>query len=669
MNRLAAESSPYLLQHAGNPVDWFPWGEEAFEAAAERDVPIFLSIGYSTCHWCHVMAHESFEDRGIAAFLNEHFVAVKVDREERPDVDAVHMRAAQAMGVRGGWPLSVFLTPDGLPVFAGTYWPPEPRGGMPGFLQVLGAVAEAWRTDRRSLIDGADRVAAFLRAPEEVRGEVWSEGPLGEDGRDEDVERSIALAVETLGRQFDRRNGGFGGAPKFPQPPLLTFLLRHHARTGAPDALAMVEQTLAAMARGGIHDQLGGGFARYSVDARWKVPHFEKMLYDNAQLLELYADLAVITGNREYRDVAERIVAWLEREMLTGSAFAAALDADSEGVEGRFYVWTESEVDELLEPGDAALVKAHYGIRDPGEFEGTTVLRVVASVDELAASRGEPVAEVRVRIARAAEVMREARSRRVRPGRDGKVVAGWNALTIHALANAGRALGHGGWVARAEAAAAFVLGAMRDDDGALARTFARGRTSGAGVLEDHSAMARALLTLYGATGEERWRQEARQLLDLARDRFRHETGAGYHDTAATDLFARPRDLGDGVTPSGNALMAEALLVLGTLEHDEDLRREGESVVRLLLGAPGGHLAGFALAVAGRLLHPPRELLLAGDPASPGVAALRDVALARFDPFLVVGYEPGGVGSATVCEGFTCHLPVATPEELVEVLRA
>ncbi len=345
-NRLAAESSPYLLQHAGNPVDWFPWGEAAFEAAAEREVPILLSIGYSTCHWCHVMAHESFEDRTIAAFLNEHFVAVKVDREERPDVDAVHMRAAQAMGVRGGWPLSVFLTPDGLPVFAGTYWPPEPRGGMPGFLQVLAAVAEAWRTDRRSLLEGADRVAAFLRAPEEVRGGEWSEGPRGEDGRGEDgrgedLERSVAIAVETLRGQFDRRNGGFGGAPKFPQPPLLTFLLRHHARTGAPDALAMVEQTLAAMARGGIHDQLGGGFARYSVDARWKVPHFEKMLYDNAQLLELYADLAVITGNREYRVVAERIVAWLEREMLAdGGAFAAALDADSEGVEGRFYVWT-----------------------------------------------------------------------------------------------------------------------------------------------------------------------------------------------------------------------------------------------------------------------------------------------------------------------------------------
>ncbi|MDX5318806.1 MAG: thioredoxin domain-containing protein, partial [Actinomycetes bacterium] len=581
-NRLAAESSPYLLQHADNPVDWFPWGEEAFEAAAERDVPILLSIGYSTCHWCHVMARESFEDRRLAAFLNEHFVAVKVDREERPDVDAVHMRAAQAMGVRGGWPLTVFLTPDGLPVFAGTYWPPEPRGGMPGFLQVLGAVAEAWRTDRRSLLEGADRVAAFLRAPEEVRGGRWREGPLGEDGRGADLGRGVAIAVETLRGQFDRRNGGFGGAPKFPQPPLLTFLLRHHARTGAPDALAMVEQTLAAMARGGIHDQLGGGFARYSVDARWKVPHFEKMLYDNAQLLELYADLAVITGKRDHRDVAERIVAWLEREMLTGGAFAAGLDADSEGVEGRFYVWTEAEVDELLEPGDAALVKAHYGIRDPGEFEGATVLRVAAGMDELAAARGEPVAGVRARIERAAEAMHRARSRRVPPARDDKVVAGWNALAIHALAHAGRALGQGGWVARAEAAASFVLGAMRGDDGALARTFARGRTSGAGVLEDHAAMARALLTLYGATGEERWRQEARQLLDLARDRFRHETGVGYHDTDATDLFARPRDLGDGVTPSGNALMAEALLALGTLENDESLRQEGETVVRLLL---------------------------------------------------------------------------------------
>ena len=594
MNRLAAESSPYLLQHAANPVDWYPWGEEAFAAAVERDVPIFLSIGYSTCHWCHVMAHESFEDRDIADFLNEHFVPVKVDREERPDVDALHMRAAQAMGVRGGWPLSVFLTPEGLPLFAGTYWPPTPRGGMPGFAQVLGAVAEAWRTDRRAVLEGADRVAAHLLAPEDA-------GAVG------DLERGVAIAVETLRAQFDRRNGGFGGAPKFPQPPLLQFLLRHHARTGAPDALAMVEQTLAAMARGGIHDQLGGGFARYSVDARWKVPHFEKMLYDNAQLLELYADLVTITGEDRHRAVAERIVAWLEREMLA----------------------------------------------DGG-------------ADELAATRGEPVAAVRERLDRATGLMLAARSHRVRPARDGKVVAAWNGLAIHALAHAGRALGEGAWVARAEAAASFVLRTMRDDDGALARTFAAGRTTGAGVLEDHAAMARALLTLYGATGNPHWRDEAVRLVAVVRERFRHPSGVGFHDTAATDLFARPRELGDGVTPSGNALMAEVLAVLGTLEHDDGLRAEAEELVGLLVGGPG--IPGFALAVAERLLHPARELVLAGS----GVAVLRDAALARFDPFLVVGHAAGEVDagpSATVCEGFTCQLPVATVAELVALLEA
>ena len=687
-NRLANETSPYLLQHAGNPVDWRPWGEEAFAAARARDVPVFLSVGYSTCHWCHVMAHESFEDPGIARLLNERFVPVKVDREERPDVDAVHMAAAQAMGVHGGWPLSVFLAPDGRPFYAGTYWPPVEGGPMPSFRRVLTAIARAWEHDRAPLLDDAARVTAFLRETEEA---VVASGPTAEPAGGRTAE--LAGAVDRLAAAFDPRWGGFGTAPKFPMPPVLVFLLRHHARTGDPRALAMAETTLAAMAGGGIHDHLGGGFARYSTDAQWHVPHFEKMLYDNAQLLELYADLALVTGRARYREVAAGIVRWLEREMLTdGGAFAAALDADSEEVEGLFHLWTTADVGALLGDDDAALVAEHFGIRDPGPFEGANVLRIAVGAEELAAAHGEDVADVTARLAAAAARLFAAREQRVHPARDDKVIAAWNGLTIHALAHAGRALDQPRWVALAEAAARFVLAHLRGADGGLARTWNRGRTSGVGTLEDHAAMARGLLTLYAATGERDWLVAADELVEHARREFRHESGMGFHDALDTGLFVRSRSLADGVLPSGNALMAEVLALLGTLRYDDAPREEAE---RIVAAASRDHplSAGFLLAVAERLAVPARELVIAGEPWSPAAAALRDVALRRFEPALVVGWAgsvtevaaggrdgvgrfamladrpavDGAAAAAYLCEDFACRPPVTTPGELAALL--
>lgn len=659
-NRLAGATSPYLQQHAHNPVDWYPWGEEAFAAARRRDVPVFLSVGYSTCHWCHVMARESFEDPGIAALLNASYVPVKVDREERPDVDAVHMAAAQAMGVRGGWPLSVFLTPDGLPFFAGTYWPAAPHPGLPTFPDVLTAVADAWLTQRDSIAGDARHLVAALRAAAAVPTPVRM--PPG----------ALDDAVARLARHADRRWGGFGSAPKFPVPPVLVFLLRHHARTGDPDALAMVEVTLSAMADGGIHDQLGGGFARYATDARWRLPHFEKMLYDNAQLLELYADLALATGSARHRAVALGIGRWMEREMRHGDAFAAALDADSEGEEGRFSLWTPAQVRDALagEPDDdVQLLLTHLGITGPG-----AVPRIASPVADLAAARATAPEDVARRVAELVGRLARAREQRVHPARDDKVVASWNGLAVHGLAHAGAALGEPWMIELARAAAGFVLTHLASAEGGLARSWNAGRTSGPAVLEDYGAVARGLLTLHSATGEDRWLQAAEHLVVRARV-FAHDSGTGFHDSLGADLFLRPRDLGDGVQPSGNALMAEVLAILATHRWDESLREEAGRIVAATRAWENPLGGGFALAVAERLATAPRELVLTGEP-SPQLAGLRDVALRRFDPLLVVGYagtdhpvigRVAPVTAAHLCEGFACRAPVTEPAALAALL--
>lgn len=688
-NHLAGESSPYLQQHADNPVDWYPWGAAAFAEARRRDVPVFLSIGYSTCHWCHVMAHESFEDAGTAAQLNAGFVPVKVDREERPDVDAVHMAAARVMGAGGGWPLSVFLTPDGLPFFAGTYWPPRDHPQLPAFRRVLDAVARAWHSDRQRIAAGAVEVAAAVRE--------GLERPAAPEAMTAD---HLDRAVARLGEQFDWDGGGFGSAPKFPQAPALLFLLRHHHRTGDSDALEMVERTARALAAGGIHDQLGGGFARYSVDARWHVPHFEKMLYDNAQLLELYAELAALTGRAEYGAVARGIVEWLVREMRVGAAFAAALDADSEGVEGRFYVWTLPELVEHLGVVEAELAAAHWGVTDPGSFAGANVLRVAVPAAALADRWGIPPAEAGQRMEGARAALLAARAARTRPHRDDKVIAAWNGLSVHALARAGGLLGEPEWVELAAGAARFLLASMRMPDGSMARTWRAGATRGAGMLEDNSAVARGLITLYQATGEASWLAAAGDLAAVALRTFRRQEG-GFHDAPDRGqgeeegvdpvLFARPRDPTDGATPSGNALMAEVLALLGTYRYDPHLAELARDALASLGDMAWRYplAAGFHLAVAERFAAPARELVIAGDPAAPAARALAETAFRVGGPTLVIGYSgsggsgaggtppppmladrplpPGAAAAAYLCRDHACLPPVTDPAALAALL--
>ncbi|MFE6763080.1 thioredoxin domain-containing protein [Streptomyces sp. NPDC057689] len=683
MNRLAGVTSPYLLQHADNPVDWWPWSPEAFEEARRRDVPVLLSVGYSSCHWCHVMAHESFEDEATAAYMNEHFVSVKVDREERPDVDAVYMEAVQAATGQGGWPMTVFLTADAEPFYFGTYFPPESRHGMPSFRQVLEGVTAAWTGRRDEVGEVAGRIVRDLSERSLAHG---GDGPPGE--------AELAQALLGLTREYDEKRGGFGGAPKFPPSMALEFLLRHHARTGADGALQMAADTCEAMARGGIYDQLGGGFARYSVDRDWVVPHFEKMLYDNALLCRVYAHLWRTTGSELARRVALETADFMVRELRTPEGgFASALDADSEDaagrhVEGAYYVWTPAQLREVLGEEDAAFAAAYFGVTEEGTFEeGSSVLQLPGEAGESGGTgeSGEPGRSGGPDAARAAGVRERllaAREARPRPGRDDKIVAAWNGLAIAALAEAGAYFDRPDLVERATEAADLLVRVHMGPVARLVRTSKDGRAGEhAGVLEDYGDVAEGFLALAAVTGEGAWLEFAGFLLDIVLQHFRGEGGQLY-DTAddAEQLIRRPQDPTDSATPAGWTAAAGALLSYAAHTGSEPHRTAAEEALGVVkaLGPRAPRFIGWGLAVAEALLDGPREVAVAGPV---GGELHRTALLGRAPGAVVAAGEPGGAEfplladrplvdgapTAYVCRHFVCEAPTTDPEALARAL--
>jgi uncharacterized protein len=672
-NRLATATSPYLLQHADNPVDWWEWSDDAFAAAARRDVPVLLSVGYAACHWCHVMAHESFEDTATAEQLNAGFVAIKVDREERPDIDAVYMAATQAMTGQGGWPMTCFLTPAGEPFHCGTYYPLEPRSGMPSFRQLLDAVSRAWREDGERVRGAAGEIAARL-----ADNSVTALPPAGLDAD------ALDRAAETLRDGFDERFGGFGGAPKFPPSMVLEYLLRRHERTGSAGALHQVTVTAERMARGGLYDQLAGGFARYSVDARWVVPHFEKMLYDNALLLRVYAHLARITAvasagppgrsTELSHRVAEETAAFLLRDLRTAEGgFASALDADTDGVEGLTYAWTPAQLRTVLGDADGDWAASLLAVTERGTFEhGSSTLQLPADPDD-------PARWARVRAALLA-----ARNLRPQPARDDKVITSWNGMAVLALAEAGAALDHEEWIDAAAAAAELLLD--RHLVGGRLRRSSRDGAVGAaaGVLEDHGSLADGLLALHQATGSGRWLTAATELLDLALDHFAGPDGA-FFDTAddAEVLLHRPRELTDNASPCGGSALTSALLTASALVDAPARYRDAAEAGLRAVGSLAGQYPRFAghwLTAAEALLRGPLQVAVVGAEGErqPLLGRARQLAPGGT---AIVGGEPGAPGvpllaarplvdgrpAAYVCRGFVCDRPVSTPDELAAQL--
>ena len=663
-------------------MDWYPWGEEALSKARTEDKPVLLSVGYSACHWCHVMERESFEDEATARIMNEHFVSIKVDREERPDIDSIYMSALQAMTRGGGWPMTVFLTPDGAPFYAGTYFPPVPSRGLPSFQQLLVSLADTYENRRDDVLQSAHSVRDYLQA---ATGAGMPEAETGSG-----VE-TLDKAAEALIQQLDRRFGGFGGAPKFPQAMNLEVLLRHHHRTGDRAALSGVEDTLRAMANGGIYDHLGGGFARYSVDRYWLVPHFEKMLYDNALLSRIYLETYQATGDPFYRRVAEETLDYVSRDM-TGpeGGFYSAEDADSEGEEGKFYVWTPDEIEQVLEPEEASLALRYWDVTERGNFEGKNILNAPRPPEAVASEFGLTVEELETRIGAIRGKLFAVREERVRPGRDEKILAAWNGLMLRSFALAARVLDRDDYRQTAERNAAFLLNKLRTG-GRLRRSYKDEQAKFNGYLEDYAMVADGLISLYEATFEARWIREAEALADAINELFWDEERKAFYDTPADHerLVTRPRDVYDNAAPSGNSVATDILLRLSLLLDREDYRQRAETVLEEM----GGGLEKLPGAF-GRLLcaldfygSHPYEIAVVGDPNGDDTHALLDTVYARYLPNKVVaGADPDdeeaeiliplladrpmrdGRATAYVCEGYACQTPTTDPEELALQLR-
>ena len=672
-NQLQHETSPYLLQHAHNPVDWYAWGDAALTRSRTEARPILLSIGYAACHWCHVMERESFEDETTAALMNEHFVCIKVDREERPDIDAIYMQATQAMTGHGGWPMTVFLTPDGEPFYAGTYFPPDERHGMPSFRRVLLGVADAWRNRQ----DSVTRTAAQMRELYQASTErTRATGVLGEE--------LFTRAADGLRRRYEPVYGGFDGAPKFPPTMALDFALRQWARTGDENVLAMVSHTFQQMARGGIYDQVGGGFSRYSVDAQWLVPHFEKMLYDNALLVRLGANLWQATRADEVERITRQTIGWIAREMTSpDGGFFSSLDADSEGHEGRYYVWDAGELTTLLGE-DAALLSAYWGVTAQGNFEGRNILNVPHQPDAFAETYGVTLPELRTAIERAERILYDARERRVRPGRDEKILAGWNGLMVRGIAEAARVFADEDLAHLALRSGDFLFRALVQDDRVM-RTYKDGIAKIPGFLEDHAALGLAAIALYNLRFEQRWLDRAIQLGDEIVARFWDEDAQAFFDTASDgeQLVTRPRDATDNAQPSGTSLAVELLLILGDLtgarDHVTKATHVLETIAEPMARFPTafGHALGAAdLAVRGAV-----EVAIVGDVSDARFDALTRAVSDVYVPSLIMaGGAPNdaialmagrgsSVPTAYVCRHNTCQQPTTDPLELRSQLMA
>src|SRR5688500_11144515 len=667
-NRLAGETSPYLLQHKDNPVDWYPWGEEALARAREEELPILLSIGYSACHGCHVMERESFEDPETAAHMNERFVCIKLDREERPDLDSIYMEACQAMTGQGGWPLNVFLTPEQVPFFAGTYFPPDSRMGMPSWRSVLDAVATAWDERRDEIRQGGARIAERLRG-----------GGLLKPSEQDFDETALDQAVDALRAQYDRANGGFGGAPKFPPASALELLLRR-------GETEMTAHTLRAMASGGMYDQVGGGFSRYSVDAYWLVPHFEKMLYDNALLSRLYLETYQATGDAFYRRIAEETLDYVLRDMTSEEGgFYSAEDADSEGEEGKFYVWTRGELEAVLDPDEASLAARYWDVTERGNFEGKNILHLARPPEAVADEFGLSTEELWARIATIRAKLFAVREKRVRPGRDEKILAAWNGLMLRSFALAARVTGREDYREAAIENATFIVEKLKED-GRIHRSYKDGRARFNGYLEDYAMVADGLVALYEATFETRWLVEADALMDAVTELFWDEEKRAFYDTPADheELVTRPRDVYDNATPSGTSVATVVLLELALFLDRGDYRQRAEDVLEKLAGGMEKVPSGF-----GRLLcaldlstSETREVAIIGDPEAPDTRSLLDTVYSGYLPNKVVAGrspdddETGGLipllaqrpareGKATayVCVHYACQSPTTDPEVL------
>ena len=677
-NRLASETSPYLLQHQNNPVDWYPWGPEALERAKAEDKPIFLSIGYSACHWCHVMEHESFESDRIARIMNEHFVCIKVDREERPDLDQIYMNAVQMMTGRGGWPMSVFLTPDLKPFYGGTYWPETSKRGIPGFDQVLVAVADAWKNRRAEAVQQADEITQHLAKPVSQSGSGELGLPL------------MHHAGSILSRIFDRRYGGFGGAPKFPHAMDIKLALRLWRRAPRGETLEMATVTLDKMATGGIYDHLGGGFARYSVDERWLVPHFEKMLYDNALLTGCYVDAYLATGQERYAQVARETIEYILRDMTDPQGgFYSTEDADSEGHEGKFYVWTRDEVREVLGPERAEIFCYVYDVTDAGNFEGKNILNLPKTIEQCAHIKGLDPEQLKSQLADSRGKLLHARSKRVRPGRDDKVLVSWNGMMIASMAEAASALSEPRYLQAARAAADFVLGKMRRPDGRLLHSWRHGQAKFDAYLDDYTSFIDGLISLYEAGFEERFITDAVALAEIVLRHFSDREQGGFYYTADDheQLVARNKDYYDGSTPSGNAMAATSLLRLAKLTGRSDFLEAAEGTLKSALGLmqESPTAAGQMLLALDMYLGPTPEIVILGDPqTAPTTDVLADLRR-RFIPnklvacrtavlpsdtspltALFAGKEPlGEPPTVFICENFTCQQPVTGKAPAIE----